>query len=238
LRGSPLSPGGEGKGEGDRDRVRGMKITKIEKQKRRQDLYSLFLDGKYAFRLHRDVLSDLRWKIGQEVDQQEVERATRREQIKEARDYAFFLLSYRARSCQEITERLLRKGYEREVIQEVVEELKSLHYLDDRAFARGWVETRLKEKRGRILIRQELLKKGIEEEVIADSIAEGLKKIASTEDELAWQAIEKRIPRYQKLEKSKAYRRINDFLIRRGFSIEAAGNTLDRFFQNYGKDTE
>jgi regulatory protein len=215
-----------------------MKITKIERQKRRQNFYSLFLDGKYAFHLHKDVLSKLRWKIGQEVDQQEIKRVTRLEQIKEARDYAFLLLSYRARSCQEITERLLRKKYEREIIQEVVEELKRLHYLDDRAFAIEWVESRLREKRGKRLIRQELLKKGIEKEVIDDSIAESFEKIATNEDELAWQAIERRIPRYQKLEKLKAYRRIKDFLIRRGFSIETTENTLNKFFQNYRKDSE
>jgi len=215
-----------------------MKITKIERQKRRQNFYSLFLDGKYAFHLHKDVLSDLRWKIGQEVDQQEIRRVTRLEQLKKARDYAFLLLSYRARSYQEITERLLRKGHESEIVQEVVEELKDLHYLDDRAFAIEWVESRLREKRGKILIRRELLKKGIEKGVIDDSITESFKKIASTEDELAWQAIEKRVPRYQKLEKSKAYRRIKDFLIRRGFSIETTENTLNKFFQNYRKDSE
>jgi len=215
-----------------------MKITKIEKQKHRQNFYSVFLDGKYAFHLDKDVLSNLNWEVGQEVGLQETRRVTRLEQIKEARDYAFLLLSYRGRSCQEISERLLRKGYEREIVQEVVEELEHLHYLGDDAFAIEWVESRLREKRGKILIRQELLKKGINNEVIDDSIAQGFKKIASSEDELAWRAIERRIPRYQKLEKSKAYRKIRDFLIRRGFSIEATENTLDRFFQDYRKDFE
>jgi len=130
-------------------------------------------------------------------------------------------------------ERLLKKGYENEIVQEVVKDLKRLSYLDDLSFARDWVEARLKQNRGRILIRQELLKKGIDRELIEDSIAQGLKKIDSSEDELAWQAIEKRISRYQKLEKAKAYRRIKDFLIRRGFSLEATQNTLDRFFQDY-----
>jgi len=167
-----------------------------------------------------------------------IEKQKHGEQIKEARDYAFLLLSYRARSCQEITERLLKKGYEREIMQEVVEELKRLHYLDDRAFAIEWVEMRLREKRGKRLIHQELLKKGIEKEIIKDSIDEVFNKVASTEDELAWQAIERKIPRYRKLEKSKAYRRIKDFLIRRGFSLETTENTLDKFFQNYGKDSE
>jgi len=215
-----------------------MKITKIEKQKNRQNFYSIFLDGEYAFHLHKDVLPNLKLKIGQEVDRQEIRRITRLEQTKEARDYAFLLLSYRSRSSQEIRERLLKKGYEREVVREVVEELKGLRYLDDHIFAREWVETRLREKRGKRLIRQELLKKGIEEEVVDDSIAQGFKKIASSENELAWRAIEKRIPQYQKLEKSKAYRRIKNFLTRRGFSIEATENTLDKFFQNYKKDSE
>jgi regulatory protein len=215
-----------------------VKITKIEKQKHRKNFYSVFIDGGYAFHLDKDVLSNSNWEVGQEIDGEELRRVNRLEQVKEARDYAFLLLSYRSRGCQELQERLLRKGYEREVVQEVVEELKHLRYLDDRTFAREWVEMRLGEKRGKILIRQELLKKGIDKEVIDDSIAEGFKKIASTEDELAWRAIEKRIPRYQKLEKSKAYRRIKDFLIRRGFSSEVTESTLDRFFQSYGRDSE
>jgi len=215
-----------------------MKITKIERQKHRENLYSIFLDGEYAFHLEKDVLSNLKWEVGQEIDGEELRRVNRLEQVKEARDYAFLLLSYRSRSCQELRERLLKKRYEKEIAQEVVKELKNLRYLDDRAFAREWVEMRLKGKRGKRLIRQELLKKGIDKEVIEDSIAEGLGKIASSEDELAWQAIEKRIPQYQKLEKSKAYGRIKDFLIRRGFSLESTENTLDKFFQNYGKDSE
>ncbi|MCJ7646039.1 RecX family transcriptional regulator [bacterium] len=215
-----------------------MKITKIEKQKHKKNFYSVFLDGKYAFHLNKDVLSNLKWEVGQEIDGEELRRVNRLEQIKEARDYAFLLLSYRSRSCQELRERLLKKGYEKEIAQEVVEELKSLHYLDDLAFAREWVEMRLREKRGKILIRQELLKKGIDKEVIEDSIAEGFGKIASSEDELAWRAIEKMVSRFQKLEKSKAYRRIKDFLVRRGFSIEATQNTLDRFFQDYVGDAD
>ncbi len=167
-----------------------------------------------------------------------IEKQKGGEQIKEALDYAFLLLSYRARSCKEITERLLRKRYGREIIQKVIEELKRLHYLDDRAFALEWAENRLREKRGKRLISQELLKKGIEKEIIEDSIDEVFNKVASTEDELAWQAIERKIPRYQKLEKSKAYRRIKDFLIRRGFSLETTENTLDRFFQSHKKDSE
>ncbi len=210
-----------------------MKITKIEKQKHKKNFYSVFLDGKYAFHLNKDVFSNLKWEVGQEIDGEELRRVNRLEQIKEARDYAFLLLSYRSRSCQELQERLLKKGYEKEVAQEVVKELKGLRYMDDHAFAREWVEMRLREKRGKILIRQELLKKGIDKEIVEDSIAEGFAKISSSEDELAWQAIEKRIPRYQKLEKAKAYRRIKDFLIRRGFSIEATQNTVDRFFHDY-----
>jgi len=214
-----------------------MRITKIEKQKHRQTRYSIFLDGKYAFHLDKDVLSDSKWREGHNIDEAEVRRVSRLEQIKEARDYAFRLLSYRSRSSQEMLERLLKKGYENEIVQEVVKDLKRLNYLDDLSFARDWVEARLKQNRGRILIRRELLKKGIDREVIENSIAQGLKKIDSSEDELAWQAIEKRISRYQKLDKTKAYRRIKDFLIRRGFSLEATQNTLDRFFQDYLGDS-
>jgi len=172
------------------------------------------------------------------VNPKDIKRTNRLEQINDARDYAFRLLAYRGRTCKEITERLIKRGYGKQIARKVVEELKRLRYLDDHAFAREWVESRLRDKRGKAVMRQKLLEKGLEEKLVEDTINEGFRNIALNEDGLAWQAIEKKIPQYQKLGKAKAYRRIRDFLIRRGFSPEAIENILEKFLQRYVEEEE
>ena len=59
-----------------------------------------------------------------------------------ARRVAYDLLSRRAWSRAELTARLLRRGAPVGVVRQVVGELDARGYLDDRAFARQWVEGR------------------------------------------------------------------------------------------------
>ncbi|MCK4649219.1 RecX family transcriptional regulator, partial [bacterium] len=62
--------------------------------------------------------------------------------VKKAKDYAFKLLSYRPRSIKEIRNRLKKKDYSSKVILEVIKDLKRLKFLNNKEFARMWVESR------------------------------------------------------------------------------------------------
>jgi len=57
-----------------------------------------------------------------------------------ARDAALILLGHRDRSAREVERRLLRKGFEAEVVAEVIEQLERHELVDDHRFARAWVE--------------------------------------------------------------------------------------------------
>lgn len=79
-----------------------------------------------------------------------------------AKDYAIKLLSYRERTCKEIKDRLVKKGFDNPTIERVINHLLDINYLNDKRFARLWIKDRIKNKpRGRILIQHELKKKGI-----------------------------------------------------------------------------
>ena len=51
-----------------------MKITKIERQKHNLKRYSVFLDGKYKFGIHKELIAQLNLKKGKEIDNTELER--------------------------------------------------------------------------------------------------------------------------------------------------------------------
>ena len=77
----------------------------------------------------------------------------------QAQDYALKLLSYRERSSKEIQVRMERKGFEKDVIEEVLRYLESQKYLDDRRFAELWAHDRLRKGYGKWRVILELREK-------------------------------------------------------------------------------
>jgi len=82
-------------------------------------------------------------------------------------------LAVRPRSVSETRRRLRHLGYRHGLVDEVLERLLGLGYLDDEAFARAWVESRDRARpRGESALRRELALKGIERETVA-TVLEG-----------------------------------------------------------------
>ncbi|MDI3281431.1 MAG: regulatory protein RecX [Bacillota bacterium] len=138
----------------------------------------------------------------------------------EAYRYAVRLLAIRARSSEELQERLQRKGCGAEMAAEVVERLRAQGYVDDVAFARQWVEERCSARPSGVKrLWSELSRLGVPREVIASAVEEVL---ADPEGELALarRAVEQRWRRYQGLAPEERSRRVAGFLLRRGFTWE------------------
>ena len=87
-----------------------------------------------------------------------------------AMDQALRLLSFRARSEREMADRLAKKGFESDVTDRTVVRLKELGLLNDGALARDMTEVRRRGGRGDHRIRQELRKRGLASESIADAM--------------------------------------------------------------------
>lgn len=88
-------------------------------------------------------------------------------------DAAAAFLAVRPRSVDETRRRLRQLGYPAAPIEIVLDRLLAFGYLDDEAFARTWVESRDRaHPRGEHALRQELLRKGIDREIIAAVLAE------------------------------------------------------------------
>lgn len=101
----------------------------------------------------------------------------RGETVRRARDAALRLLSVRARSVAEMERRLRKKDFDGSVVSEVVTWLLDLGYLDDREFARQFLDERLRRRpRGPFALVRELQKRGVDrgvaEEILAALMAE------------------------------------------------------------------
>ncbi|HEX9913241.1 MAG TPA: RecX family transcriptional regulator [candidate division Zixibacteria bacterium] len=202
------------------------RITKIEPQKKNPKRRSIFLDGEFAFGLDEEVLYKYGLKIGEELDQKKIDQILESEVKKESKDAALKFLSYRMRSEKEVRDKLKKKEFAQDMIEEVIEDLRRVNLLDDYEFASAWIRDRISNKpRGKTLLKQELWKKGIKEEIIEKV----LKEYFENEDEelnLVKKLLEKRKKRYENLDKNVAKRRMMSFLLRRGFSYEIVKEVL------------
>ena len=134
------------------------------------------------------------------------------------------LLRYRMRSRRELAERLRRRGYEPDVIEQVLAQLRAWEYLDDAAFAKWWTESRLKGGSSFVRIRHELRQKGIPEPMILDTF-KAFHDVYDEHDQAA-QLVQHRLPRWRGLPPPAVRRRLAGYLSRRGFSSETIGSVL------------
>ena len=82
-------------------------------------------------------------------------------------------LAVRSRSVDETRKRLVHLGYPASIVEQVVERLVEIGYLDDEAFARAWVESRDRARpRGAVALRRELQRKGVPDDVIGGVLEE------------------------------------------------------------------
>ncbi len=93
------------------------------------------------------------------------------EELKMAKRQTLHFLSFRLRSVEEVRKFLSKKNHPPEIIQTAINELSGHKFLDDRAFADWWAESRIKQGWGQVKIKHELKMKGVVEAVINPVIA-------------------------------------------------------------------
>ncbi len=127
-------------------------------------------------------------------------------------------LKFRIRSEYEIVTKLKDKGFDNGIIEQVIAFFKQCALIDDAVFAKTWIVSRLAKPVGIKRIQQELKEKGVADEIVSEQIA----KLTKDYDEFeAVQRIsQKRMKIYQRLERTTQQRRLEGYLLRRGFSAE------------------
>ncbi len=204
-----------------------LRITKIEAQKRHPRRVSIYLDGRFALGIDGQVAQEMGLRQGLLLSQRQLEKVILAEQKSKAKNYALDFIGYRARSIWEVRVRLKKRDHCQEVIDQVIKELIHNGLLDDLHFATRWAQGRMATKPlGEYLLRQELRLKGISDEIVEKTVAETFGQIS--QEELAADLLRAREKRYLGLEKTKARRRMANFLMRRGFSRKVVWEAVDQ----------
>lgn len=199
------------------------KITALVIQKRNPNRVNVYLDGEYAFGLARIVAAWLR--VGLELDEEKIKQMQVGDARERAIQQALLFLSYRARSESEIRQNLRKHEYPEEVIDQTLERLRQDGLANDNEFGRAWVENRSAFRpRSRRLMEMELRQKGLDQESVSSAVE-------NVDDEaLAYEAAQKRAPRFKDLEWIEFRKKLSDFLGRRGFSYSVIAPVVTRIW--------
>ena len=137
---------------------------------------------------------------------------------------ALRFLKIRPRSVAELREKLRLKGFSQEEIAVVIHGLIASGLLDDRAFTKSWINYRLARPFGFRRIIQELKLKGIDQEIIDQSMGEI--EGAYSPEQIALELAQRRWQRLPAIDPVRKKRRVLDFLLRRGFEAGIAMKVL------------
>ena len=136
------------------------------------------------------------------------------------------LIKIRPRSEYELRSRLLRKGFEKEVIDRAISEFARIGLVDDLTFARMWVESRIKKPLGLNRLQFELKIKGIDKEIIEQTLNQY--RSPEKETEVVRDLLKQKLKKFTNLDKNKIKSRLWGFFLRKGFSKEIVFEVLNK----------
>ena len=198
-------------------------ITGIKARKGRLDV---FLDGAFAFSVSPAIAKQARLAPMQALSDSHEEALKQADLLQRSYDAALRYLSYRPRTETEVRTRLRRGGLDAALVDKVIAGLKLQGLVDDAAFASFWRENRLSfSPRSSRLIGVELQRKGVARELIATTLSE------TDDDSAAYEAGQKKARSLAGVDRQEFRRKLGSFLIRRGFSYEVCGHTVERLWQ-------
>ena len=145
-------------------------------------------------------------------------------------------LTIRNRSEKEIRDYLQKKNADTDIIDAIVQKLYEQKFLDDEAFARGWIRSRaMFRPRGKRMLQMELQQKGIHKEIIEKVLNEENEDVP---DELtqAKNIIGKRVAKLQGEPRHVIYQKVGAFLGRRGYGWDIIKKAIDQTIQNEDSD--
>lgn len=211
-----------------------MRITALEVQAHNPERVNLFVDGKFLQGMSAEIMLKLGLHIDQELSASDLAQIQQEEARQQAMDLAINYLSFRPRSQAEVRRHLLHKSIAPEIVETVLERLRQLEYIDDRAFASFWVENREQFKpRGSQGLRSELRMKGIEREIVEEVVSD------ENDATLALRAAERKAASLLQMPSMdyKTFRnRLGGFLQRRGFSYEVVSRTVRALWPEHATD--
>ncbi|NHZ86348.1 MAG: hypothetical protein GWP19_10770, partial [Planctomycetia bacterium] len=147
------------------------KIIDIKPQVRNPLRKTLIFDDGSVFGISEDVFLSNKLIIGSEISEDSFEELVNDELQVKVYNSALRFLGYRMRSCAEMKQRLTEKNYPKNIIEETVNKLLRIGYLNDKEFAEAFAHDKVRSKKiGPVTLRMELIPHKIDSDILENVI--------------------------------------------------------------------
>lgn len=138
---------------------------------------------------------------------------------KDVHERALGLLAVRQRSRKELERRLVQAGFERDEVDAELGRLEQVGLLDDEAFARAVVQSRMGSRaESRRVVAGKLAQAGVDSEAASQALDDALED----DETRAFRLAEAKAARLRGADPAVAFRRLFGLLARRGYAPELA----------------
>lgn len=203
-------------------------ITKIEGQKNNNERVNIYIDDKFFTGLDLELVYSLNLKKGSVINEDELKELIDKDNLSKAKRKALRILNKAEQSEKTLRDKL--SDYDENTIDEVIEYMKELKYLDDKGFAQRIAYSNSSISRfGKNKIKQNLYKKGIDKNDIEDVLSN---LDDDNELENALYLARKRYKLIKNEDKRKVYQKLIQHLTYKGFSYDITKKAISRVLDN------
>lgn len=207
------------------------KITDIKISKNSINKRKIYVNNGFFIETEDVIISELDLYVGKVIDKNIADILTYKDLFSKAKNDSIRFLSYRQRSEQEISIKLKNKNYPMVIVKDIIEWLKNKNLINDTEFSLTWIKDRMINKpMGKLKIRTELYKKGIDKKII-DKTINIIFKNDNYELELANNLIQKKKESLFSKGIEIENKKILNLLKNRGFSYEIINQIIDELEQ-------
>ncbi|WP_338113786.1 regulatory protein RecX [Paenibacillus aquistagni] len=137
-------------------------IVRVEKDEQQSRRYQIYFEHAAPLNVHEDVMVKYRLLKGAEVSLSFMEEIIRADEKNKAYVHSLKYLQRKPRTRVELFRYLSQKGYEAEIIENVLDQLEQEWLVNDASYAEAWLSQRVfRHHKGRRLVQQELKQKGV-----------------------------------------------------------------------------
>ncbi len=196
-----------------------MKVSKIVKKDAKN--VAVYCDNDEVLFLSVDICFKSGLKNNDEISDERFSSLIKENRLFHIKQRAFRYLDRRQHSISELRIKLKQKGYETELINQVLDDLKQKNYLDDTKFAEMFVEEKIKLKLwSEQKLRSELIKRGINSEIISDVLRNKISEEDKLNNALIIASKKYDTLRNRNVDKDVIKRKLITFLNSRGYNYD------------------
>lgn len=201
------------------------KITALRVQKNNPNRVNVFIDEHFAFGLY--AISAVKLKVGVSYPQNYLDELIGEDRIEDGFQKALRFIAYKPRTNGEVIQKLKSIDFNEKEISTIIGILQEKQYLDDKKFAKNWVENRSNSRpKSQRMLARELKNKKVESRYIDEAIKSGPSDL-----ELINSTARKYYQRLADLDEEVFKRRLIGHLVRRGFNPTQSKQTADHLWK-------